>query len=373
MPSSITARRFREPFPSISCVQGSLTVMVVSGTITHPMPLKHATETVLVFILGLATVLAGVVLGILPSVQLSIIPWLVLFGLTLLYPLVLYPLLRNRRADYPFRLLHFVPALMVLAWLALDVLSSYTIGAQSALRAYTWGWTFLAVVIAFFLFVWFCLSVIRQRVTRIGLLGLILVPFAILAFASEERQWPDRLANAVWPRVGIGTQIAVVPTQSGSLAWTSSASSRSSSSSSASAISTSASSVSLNTSSLGASTSSVGASSVQVMIVVSSSSTSSARSETFVAAAPKSSAAAVKSSSSDASKKSWYDSIFGSGEESSASVSSSSSSQSSAVIVATKPPPHLSSSGPGEVAGLGLMFAAAYCGVLHRRAIKRKA
>jgi hypothetical protein len=322
------------------------------------MPLKHATETVLVFILGLATVIAGVALGILPSVQLSIIPWLALFGLTLLYPLVLYPLLRNRRADYPFRLLHFVPALMVLAWLALDVLSSYTIGAQSALRAYTWGWTFLAVVIAFFLFVWFCLSVIRQRVTRIGLLGLILVPFAIFAFTSEERQWPDRLANAVWPRMGIGSQIAVVPTQSGSVAWTSSPSSSSSSSSSIS--------------SAGTSTSPVGASSVQVMIVVSSSSSSSASSETFVAAAPKSSAAAASSASST-SRTSWYKSIFGSDSSPSASSLSSSSSQSSAVIVATKPPPHLSSSGPGEVAGLGLMFAAAYCGVLHRRAIKRKA
>jgi hypothetical protein len=367
------------------------------------MPLKHATETILVCILGLATVLAGIVLSILPPLGLSIVPWLVLFGLTLVYPLVLYPLLRSRRADYPFRLLHFVPACMALLWLVFDVLSSYLLAAEPVLNVYTWGWTFLAVIVAFFLIVWFCLSVIRQRVTRIGLLALILVPFAALAFTAERRQWPDRMASALWPRMGIGSEIAFVPDadrntdpsdnadeeewraemrrmdrrnrrlrDSGGELTAVLPGSQSSSSSSAASVQ-----VLITVSSSSSSAFSLGASSSEQALIAAVPSSVAVSSQAHAWQMVTSSAVSsttVVATATGAARMPWYRAFFGGADDASSSsaASSTSSSVSSVVMVATKPPPKLSSSGPGEIAGIGLLFAAGYCGLLHRRAMRRK-
>ena len=86
------------------------------------MPLKHTTETFLVFLLGIVILIVGLLLPTLPDLPAGAVPWTILFVLTLLYPLSLFFLFRNRRADHALRLLHWFPAAMMLVWITIYVL-----------------------------------------------------------------------------------------------------------------------------------------------------------------------------------------------------------------------------------------------------------
>jgi hypothetical protein len=405
----------------------------------HPMPLKHLTETVLVVILALIIVLTGAIIGVLPSLSQSILPWLVAFILSLAYPLALYPLLRSRRADYPFRVLQFAPAFLLLIWLVLDLLASVVPGMGLLLGMYVWGWTNLAVIAAFVAIAWFCMLVIRQRSSRLTFLALILVPFIAFGAVSERYQWRERLTASVWPRLGVGSGIiiAAVPDdgrntepsenpdeekwranlrlmdrrnarlkkRGGELAslLDSSIAPRSSSStplfvglaSSSSSVSSAASASAKSAEADGAGSSApliaaaLPSSSSRVSSSVAPSAVSSVTvawntvtmvsSVSSVATSVRSSAVSLTSSSAaseDAPRDPWYW-IFTRGPTSSSTSAKSAEadgagSSVSSVLVASKPPPRLSSSGPGEIAGFGLLFAAAYCGVLHRRILKRR-
>jgi hypothetical protein len=363
-----------------------------------PMPLKHFTETVLVVVLGGAVLLTGAIVGILPPLSQSIIPWLIAFILSLVYPLALYPMLRSRRADYPFRVLHFAPAFMLLLWLALDLLASVLPGAWFFRSLVVWGWAAIIVLVMFLLLAAFCLQVIRQRTSRLTFLAILLVPFIAFGVLSEHYRWRDQVASAVWPRLGIGsgTIVAAVPddlrntqpsqnpdeeqwraqmrrmdrrnerlkTESGEL------------SSMLNSAPAQSSSVPLFVGLASSSSSSL--SSVRIAAVLSSSSVA----WNAVSSAPRSSAPLVVATWSSASSLSsvapasaapWYQWFLPQKSSSSAASVPASSSSSSRTVVASKPPPRLSSSGPGEVAGMGVLFAAAYCGVLHRRILKRRA
>ncbi|KKW38624.1 MAG: hypothetical protein UY85_C0027G0001 [Candidatus Peribacteria bacterium GW2011_GWB1_54_5] len=76
------------------------------------MPLKHTTETLLVFLLGTATVVTGIIIPSLTAPDMGIAPWAIVFVLAIAYPLALSGLFRRNRADYAFRLLHWMPALV---------------------------------------------------------------------------------------------------------------------------------------------------------------------------------------------------------------------------------------------------------------------
>ncbi len=163
------------------------------------MPLKHSTETFLVILLGAVIVLTGVLLATLPPLMAGLVPMLILLVLTLAYPIALYPLFRSNRADYPFRVLHFFPALMVVAWGVLQLLGWGVPTLGFLARWYTWGWTFVAVLLGMFLLMVFCLQVLRQWTERIATLGILLVIFLALAFASGFRfHWDRSLAGVLW-------------------------------------------------------------------------------------------------------------------------------------------------------------------------------
>lgn len=330
------------------------------------MPLKHVTETVLVFVLTLAIVVTGLIVGVLPPVSQSIIPWLVAFILSVAYPLALYPLLRSRRADYPFRVLHFTPAAMLLVWLALDIFSSYVPFFGLLRGVFVWGWAVLGILIAFILIAWFCLHVIRQRTSRLGLLAAVFLPFVVFALWSERSQWRADLAGDVAARfggTGTGTQIAVDDGRN-----TSVSDDRDEERYRAQMRRMDRRNDRLQDDdgegSLVLSTSS---SSAPLFVGITSSSSVSS-------AGAQSSATEVAVVSSSSSKQGWslWGAWGGTGNTSSVGSAVSSASSASSVIIAAKPPPHLSSSGPGEIAGMGVLFAAAYCGVLHRRILKRR-
>ncbi|HVW66774.1 MAG TPA: hypothetical protein VHA78_03510 [Candidatus Peribacteraceae bacterium] len=162
------------------------------------MPLKHSTETLLVVVLAAVTLLTGVVCAILPPITQTVVPWVIAFAVSLIYPLSLYPLFKERRADYEFRALHFVPALILAAWLILQALASLLPSLQAVLHWYTWGWTLPAVVASFYALIWFCLHVIRQRFERLWTLIPLLIAFVVFSVAGMHYSLPSHMTALLW-------------------------------------------------------------------------------------------------------------------------------------------------------------------------------
>lgn len=164
------------------------------------MPLKHFTETFLVVVLGAVIALIGLMLATLPPLPNGALPWGLLFVLSVAYPLVLTPLFRRRRADYVFRILHLLPAVLLLLWLVLQVLIYYEFLTSGVQMLYTWGWTLWPVVLSFVFLIGFCLKVIRRRKPRLTFLLIILIPFTALAVYSEQEgnHYERELASVLW-------------------------------------------------------------------------------------------------------------------------------------------------------------------------------
>lgn len=162
------------------------------------MPLKHDAETALVLVLGFMIALAGAVAAFLPPLSVSVLPWAIAFAVAIIYPLALYPMMKENRADHEFRALHFVPALVLFVWMLLDLLVAFRPEWQMLQTVYTWGWGLAVVIAAFVLLVMFCLRVIRQRFPRIALLLAVLIPFVILSQLSEKQDWDRKLAMSIW-------------------------------------------------------------------------------------------------------------------------------------------------------------------------------
>ncbi|MDD4318909.1 MAG: hypothetical protein PHW10_01120 [Candidatus Peribacteraceae bacterium] len=162
------------------------------------MPLKHFTETLLVIALGIVAIVTGVLVSTLPALPQGALPWLIVLALGLAYPLSLYPLLKRNRADYSFRLLHFLPALAAIVWLALQLLQSVP-GVSAFLSSFLFGWALPWVALSFLLLILFCLHVIRRRVPRITALLLLFVPFLLLSLYGEGA-WDgqERLQASLW-------------------------------------------------------------------------------------------------------------------------------------------------------------------------------
>ncbi len=153
------------------------------------MPLKHTTETVLVFLLAAAMLLTGAVLHFLPELPGGLFWWSLAFVGALLYPLVLYPLLRRSRAEYALRALHFLPAGLLLLWLVGKLGGEWIWGVGLLGVLLAWGLGLLPVALGMALLAIYCLNVIRQRGTRLPLLLILFVPFALLGLSSEWQGW----------------------------------------------------------------------------------------------------------------------------------------------------------------------------------------
>lgn len=173
------------------------------------MPLKHSTETTLVAVLGVAMALTGIVVAVLTFLASPWMLWIAAFFVSLAYPLALYPHFRTARADYEFRLLHFVPALVLLLWLVLRILAPTVPALGVVLAIATVAWALPIVFLGFLALAWFCLHVIRQRGTRLGALAAILVPFAILGIFGDRFEWNRQLAGLF--DTGTGSSVSSGP------------------------------------------------------------------------------------------------------------------------------------------------------------------
>ncbi len=161
------------------------------------MPLKHFTETMLVVLLGIAIMLTGLAVSLLPPIPDGSLPWTILFIITILYPLLLYPFLRVNRADYIFRLLHFFPVAMVLLWLVVELLMLAFAPAAVVLTIITWSGCLFLVAVGFFYVILFCLHVIRRRVPRLSSLLTLLVLFTLAGVTNAQFQWNRQVASLV--------------------------------------------------------------------------------------------------------------------------------------------------------------------------------
>ncbi len=163
------------------------------------MPLKHLTETVLVAVLALVTIITGILIATLPPIPEGFLPWTGVFALTVIYPAALYALLRRHRADYLFRALHFAPVTMALLWIISEVLILEVPSLVPLRMTLTWGWSLLPVATTLILLAAFCLHVIRRRVPRLSILTLLFVPFLVTGYVSESQtQWRAQLQTLLW-------------------------------------------------------------------------------------------------------------------------------------------------------------------------------
>ena len=183
------------------------------------MPLKHTTETLLVILLAGVLVLTGFILSILPPLSVSFIPWTVAFVASLLYPLSLYPMFKERRADYEFRAFHFAPAALLLLWMIFDLLASAFPFIAFLLSWFTWGWSLPIIFLLFLLLVWFCFKVLRQWLGRLIMLGLIFLPFLLLGVLSEQFDWDKTVGMALWRNLATGTGTIIADNNASSEDW----------------------------------------------------------------------------------------------------------------------------------------------------------
>lgn len=165
------------------------------------MPLKHLTETVLIAVLAVATIVTGIAVATLPPLPQGLMPSLLILVAALLYGIGLHPLLKRDRSDYEFRLLHLAPAAIVAVWMAIQIAALRFPGMLAAHRLWTWGWALPGVLLTFLLLAAFVLQVIRRRVPRLAILGGLFALFLALAAAGEGAGGRSALQAALWRRV----------------------------------------------------------------------------------------------------------------------------------------------------------------------------
>ena len=163
------------------------------------MPLKHATETLLVIVLGIAVAATGILISTLPALPEGGLPFAILLLAAIAYPLSLMRVFKNNRADYAFRWMHWYPALMLAVWISIEMLIKVSPSLEYLRDLNRWGWALSLVSIGFIGLVIFCIRVIRRRVPRIILLLAVFVPLAVSAYMSEGgKEWDKYLAGTLW-------------------------------------------------------------------------------------------------------------------------------------------------------------------------------
>src|SRR3989338_1919565 len=149
------------------------------------MPLKHTKETFLLLLLGVLFGVTGISAHLLPPLPEGAILWGGLWILTLLYPLLLYPYLRYHRADYLFRILHFLPATLVMLWLLFALIAFAIPSWEVAFRWYVWGFSAAPVLFGLLCICAFSLHVLRQRIIRVMAISMLFFVFAANAIGWE--------------------------------------------------------------------------------------------------------------------------------------------------------------------------------------------
>lgn len=159
--------------------------------------MKHHTETAFVIALGAAIALTGALATLLPPLPDGFLYWGLLMLLAVAYPLSLRPFFRSNRADHEFRVLHWTPALMLVLWFLVDVLSGF--GVLTILKTgFFFAWALPLAVLGIGLLMLFSWHALRRWQTRIPALAVVLVAAAVFGIASEVMAWNPPLTAAIY-------------------------------------------------------------------------------------------------------------------------------------------------------------------------------
>ncbi|MBM3227984.1 hypothetical protein FJZ27_03965 [Candidatus Peribacteria bacterium] len=163
------------------------------------MPLRHSTETALILLLTAVVMVTGVLVSTLPSIPAGGFPWMLLFVSAVAYPVMLTPLFRARRADTPFRWMHWMPAAILLLWLSCELVVLYVPSASFVHRILVTAWMLPLVILAVLALVAYCLRVIRRRALRVAVLLAMLTPYVVLGvYSSRGVHWEGAVASMLW-------------------------------------------------------------------------------------------------------------------------------------------------------------------------------
>lgn len=149
------------------------------------MPLKHHTETAYLLLLGLVICVSGIVASLLPDFPGGLKFWVIPFTIATLYPILLMPTFRRNRADYEFRLLHWLPSAIFLAWLLLALLDPYWTWFHILRLGFLFLWSLPVVAFGIAMAIFFSWHVLRRRVLRITLLSLLITLFTVTSVVAE--------------------------------------------------------------------------------------------------------------------------------------------------------------------------------------------
>ncbi|OGJ64972.1 hypothetical protein A3A67_00660 [Candidatus Peribacteria bacterium RIFCSPLOWO2_01_FULL_51_18] len=157
------------------------------------MPLKHSLETALMLLMSIVICATGVAASVLPSSPKGLVPWAVLFGISLVYPLLFQPTLKANRADYEFRLMHWFPAGIFLLWILLEFFGPRfkSVHILQLGFLFLWSWPLVALGITFLII--FSVHVIRRSAFRVTFLSLLLTAFTVGAVFTEAKSWNPRI------------------------------------------------------------------------------------------------------------------------------------------------------------------------------------
>jgi hypothetical protein len=164
------------------------------------MPLKHHSETAYLVLLAVVTCFTGFFISLLPHIPEGLPYGVLLFLLTLLYPVLLSRTFKSNRADYEFRLLHRFPAFMVALWIVFELIgsSAWIFHVLQLGFFYLWALPLVALQIAFLIV--FAFHVLRRKNTRIVLFTSIFLVFILGALSSEAMGWNSSIQKFLYPK-----------------------------------------------------------------------------------------------------------------------------------------------------------------------------
>lgn len=170
------------------------------------MPLKHHTETAYLIILGLLICVSAFLTSLLPELPEGLRYCVLFFTVAALYPIFLIPTFRRNRADYEFRLLHWLPAGSFALWLLLQIIDPYWEWFHITNLGFLFLWSVPLVALGLGSSILFCVHVIRRKKIRIVVLSSFFILFTIGALLAESRGWNPRLQHAIF-RTGPATVV----------------------------------------------------------------------------------------------------------------------------------------------------------------------
>jgi hypothetical protein len=298
---------------------------------------------------------SGFVVSLLPALPEGLLYWIAGTFVAGLYSLIAHGPLKANRAEYEFRLLHWFPLGIFVAWMILQLLDTRFYFTHILTLGFLFLWSLPLVTLGIALLILFALHVIRRSAVRVTFLSLLLVLFIGGAVAAEAMNYNDNLQAALFPP---STQLMTTIKNAARRAV---AYIRPASNSGSSPI-------------VAVVTSSASSSQSNVQMTASSSSKAVALMSSSRATALSSSAAMMLQSSSSIAAASSSKMMAQLSSSAAMMASSSSAHSVPPVVAATVPPPrpgHLPNSGPESFAVILATLVGLYSGILHIRARKR--